>query len=192
MKKIAIPFAGTGILLLGLFLSSGLLPSYGQNPESFCSERRFPPEIGKMVLDKFPGWRVKTNEDLDPNHQLLWQQNRFMECPGISRGHFTGFKEEDFGLMLIPDRPDRKGFKILVISFRGKARHPVLFVLREESNQDQERFVVYQAPKGKYSDFRLKNEIELLREGIAVEDLEMGSSLYYWNKNRFERLDLVR
>jgi len=178
------------MIIVGLVTASG--PVWGQSSTSLCSESVIPAGMLKMVKAKYPGWRIKTVEDLEPNHQIMWRENRFLDCPGIVKGNFQGTSTKGLGLMLIKDLQEAKGFKIIVISATGNKGHFQLTLLKDEKEQDPERYVIYLAPKGNYSNYDNKQQIEIPFDGIYLEDLEMGSSLYYWKINRFEKWEVVR
>ena len=179
-------FAAACILFIGQY------NSFGQNSGSFCSERFLPKKGVVLLREKFRDWRIKTVEDMEPAHQALWQQNRFMDCPGLAKGHFTGTASEEIGLLLVPRQTEKKGFKVVVLAQKPGGSGMELISIKSESMQDQERFVVYMAPAGLYSNYNKTKEVELQSDGIYLEDLEMGSTLVYWKNSRFETLEMVR
>jgi hypothetical protein len=181
-----------GVFSIAFYILAFSNPILGQSSSSFCSESVIPSEMLKQVKSIFPGWRIKTVEDLEPNHQIMWRENRFLDCPGIVKGNFQGTHNLGFGIMLVQDLHEGKGFKVIVMTQPGRNAKPKLTVLRDEKDLDPERFVIYQAPKGNYSDPDNKEKINIQYDGIYLEDLEMGSTLFFWKDKHFEKWVVVR
>jgi hypothetical protein len=174
------------VLLLVLLLVP--MSASGQQSLSTCAPTVLPPDVSEWLKNHLAGWRIKTTEDLEAYHQKLWNENRPNQCPGIAPGHFASATEEEFALLLIPESAERRGYKVFAfIQPKGtRARAPR--IVEDDKDQSSERVVLYPTPPGLYKDPENTRRVRIPRDGIVLEEMEAGGTLYFWRSSRFERL----
>jgi hypothetical protein len=177
----------TRVVLLLVLL---LLPvsASSQQSSSTCAPTVLPPDVSEWLKNHLSGWRIKTTQDLEAYHQKLWNENRPNQCPGIAQGHFTNATEGEFALLLVPESTEKKGYKVLAfIKPKGmRARAPK--IVEYEKDENSERVVLYPTPPGLYKDPENTRRARIPSDGIVIEEMEAGATLYFWRNNRFERL----
>jgi hypothetical protein len=168
--------------LLLFFLS---MPAWSQQPSHDCA---VPPEISKWLESHFPKWRVKSEEDLEAYHQKLWRENRPNACPGIAEGHFVALGEKALALLLVPSIPSNTGYKVVVLAKpRGKP-YSAASVIDDGKGEISGRVVIYRAPPGVYEAVESTRRVQIKLDGIVVEAMEAGATLYFWRTGHFEHI----
>ncbi len=170
------------ILLLAPALASG-------EPRSpNCGPAGLPADVARSIIAGFPGWRIKRQEEFDPYEQTLWTKSKGSECPGIAAGHFVHSKATDFAVLLVPGIPDRRGYKVVVFAKPNGTPAVTPTVIEDDKDESSARVVIYRVPPGRYEEPENTRRVRIRRDGIVVEAMEAGASLYFWRGGRFEQL----
>lgn len=162
--------------------------SLAQQSTSNCDRRDLPVDVSGVLKTQFAGWRVKTIEDLDAYERKLWTHSKLKQCPGIAIGHFFNPTDQAVALLLVPEHRGSNGFKVVVFSkLKGKLG-VASTVIEESKDQLSTRIVIYRVPPGLYKDPENTRKVRITLDGIQVEEMEAGSSVYFWRNGRFENL----
>ena len=163
--------------------------SAGNNSNNIPTDSSSPPSFIIEELNKsFPDWRVKRAGDLDSGHQDLWAKANPSESPGNVAGRFQDNKTTGYVLLLVPAKGDRKDYLVVLFSKFSNGLELKSFQIAAEKNQVLERVVIKKIPKGTYFGNDDETKIKLKYDGIQVEDLEVGSVIYYWSNGLFKRV----
>lgn len=169
------------VSLLLLFLC---MPAWAQEHHHDCV---VPADISEWLKSHFPHSRVKSTEDLEAYHQKLWQENRPNACPGIAEGNFLAPSEKTFALLLVPEVPSNTGYKVVVLSKpRGKTYSAS--VIDDGKDELSERVVIYRVPPGTYKEPENTRRVQIKLDGVVVEAMEAGATLYLWRNGRFDHM----
>jgi hypothetical protein len=176
--KVALPLV---LLLLPM-------PASSQQYPSVCAPTILPADVSEWLKNHLPSWRIKTTEDLEDYHRRLWKKNQPDACPGIASGHFSADGAKEFTLLLVPKNSTKNGYK--VIAFTKPKDKPAVTprVIEDEHDQNSKRVVIYRVSPGLYKDPENARRVRIERDGIVVEAMEAGASLYFWRKGRLEHL----
>ena len=99
-----------GLALLLILLCVG--SSAESSPHS-CDASVLPSGVSELLKSRFAGWRIRTAEDMEPYDRQLWTKSKPDACPGITSGRFLSSTKTTFAVLLVPEKPDLKGYKII-------------------------------------------------------------------------------
>ncbi len=153
-----------------------------------CDPSSVPKAVRQALTATFPSWRVMRTADLeDPYHRELWLKAHAKECPGIAIGRFATRVAHSFAVLLIPTDPGKPGYKLVVFSTTQQGR--VRAVVMEEVDYPIARSqVISRLPPGRYFNAERTRSVRLTLDGILIEQMEVGASLYYWSGGAYQRL----
>jgi hypothetical protein len=142
--------------------------------------------IKKELIKSFPEWRVKVIADLDSMHHDVWAKVKHAESPGIITGRFKDNDTSDYVLLLVPKQKNRNDYMVVLFSKSGNGQEHDYHQIAAEKNQILERVVINKIPAG--TRVGAEEQLELKNDGIQVEDLEVGSIIYYWFFGHFNKV----
>lgn len=167
---------------LFLFTSIGLGEAASQDP---CDIVTLPVPVNQLLTKKFPGWRYVKLSDLHPENQELWLlSGHGKDCPGIAVGHFQSKKDLSFAVGLISTKMGQPNFKLVIVNREEGAYRHIVLVEPEHPGFS----VISRVPPGKYFDNEKGKNVELVLEGVQLEDISKGAILFYWKDGRYEEL----
>lgn len=146
-----------------------------EGPQAACDMSALPRDISEVVNSRFVGWRIKTTADLEPYDRRLWIEGKGDACPGITSGHFVSWKKLTFAVLLVPDSPHRKGYKVVVFANLSKPT-----IVQDEQNPGGADPVIYRLPPGSYSDADGARTIRVRTDVLQVEKMEVSTTIYFW------------
>jgi len=182
------------MILLALVLVVGCATSppgaaTGHDADSVnCGHGRLPIGVLQSLRTQFAGWRIKTFDDLEPYHRQLWTETRGNECPGIAVGRFLMDSVDVVCLLLVRDQPGKRGYKIVAFSPRRDKSRPRVLVVEDEPSGNAAGVVLCRVAPGILSGVETTQPVRLVLDGLQVEELEVGSTLYYWKDGRFRHI----
>jgi len=163
--------------------------AFAEQSSPICAISVLPAGISEIVKSNFVGWRIKKTEDLDPYLQELWKKSKPNRCPGITSGHFLDMAKRTFAVLLVPETPDQKGYKVVVFAEPdGKLQTTQAIIVVDVKDQGGEDIVIYRLPPGVYSPPENDNRIRSHLDGLQVERMEVTTTVYFWRNNHFEGL----
>jgi hypothetical protein len=173
-------------IIAPLFLLAGVLcaPAFSQSSE--CESQRPPKHVELVLKNNFPAWRIQQPSDLPPEYVELWKKAHPGECPGVANGHFSSSTHLSCAVLLVP-LGEGQGYRLLIfdnINSHGTRFHLVEKIDLRTSTPD----VIYRVPPGLYSDAQKTRRVRVHRDGLILEQLEVGSILYYREEGRFRKL----
>ena len=160
----------------------------GQQRSSNCAPSVLPADLSDALKSQFPGWRIKTTDDLASYHQKLWAESKPKACPGIASGHFLNPTKQTFALLLVPDTPGKNGYKVVVFARSDGKPGVTPTVIEEAKDHSSARVVIYRVPPGLYKDPENTRRVRIRLDGIQVEEMEAAASLYFWRNGYFHYL----
>jgi hypothetical protein len=135
--------------------------------------------------DRWSGWRLLQLADLRSDDQTLWREHSLngKHCPGMNQGKFdglhTGFlfalgRESEEEVVIIAT-PNGDSFTITVLAKPMKVPY---------------FSVVNVFPPGKYKDFYTGRAIQVRADSAAMEAIEASITLFYFERGRWQSLQL--
>jgi hypothetical protein len=167
---------------LGIFFTPCL--AWSAVPDRYCGIE-FPQGILSEIAHQFPGWRVKTFEDLTGDHRTFWDGNHRGCCPGVLKGHFIKRDRDEYAAPLIPVN-GVDGYKV-VIGFKKNSKYKCLKFVDEK--WDSKGTILGIVPKGSgVSEIEGKRHAVLKNDGLEVGDIGAGSQVYFWKHGHFDSI----
>jgi len=177
-------------LLLFLFLLTTKV-AFAEQGSSVCAINVLPGNLSEIVQTQFVGWRIKQTEDLESHLRQLWMKSKGNRCPGIASGHFLKMDKRTFAVLLVPEAPDQKGYKVVVFAEPdGKLQASQAIMVADVKDQSGEDIAIYRVPPGVYSSPENDNRIRSHLDGLQVERMEVTTTVYFWRNNHFDSLTL--
>lgn len=147
------------------------------------SECVLPRPVQAALGNKWSGWRLLQLSDLRSDDQTLWREHPLngKHCPGMNQGKFDGLRI-GFVFTLINGSqeqvvmvatPTGDGFALTVLSKPTKVPYFC---------------VVNVFPPGKYEDFYTRRATQIRGYSAAVETIEAGIMLFYFERGRWKSL----
>ena len=156
-----------------------------------CTNTRFPKKVLNLIVRKYPRWRILRLFDLPEPHQHKWLGGDYAtNCPGIASGHFLSSTESSFVFSLVPRNKKTEGYRLVVVSKDRVKEGQYAGTVIDQANEPVNPQIVYTVPPGKYSDQSGTETVELALDGIQVEEMEKGASLFFWRDGQYRRLQV--
>jgi len=171
-------------MTLTLFLVIACLRS-GNAQDSPCDVARLPYSIRQNLEKNFSGWRVYVLTDLSKEYVEMWLKAHPRECPGIAAAYSRSEHTISYAILLIPVHGS--GYKLVVFDNPESSKIHVT-LLQKTNKSTPTPSVIYKVPPGRYSDPERAHRKNIRTEGFVMEQLEVGSILYYWDINRYRAL----
>jgi hypothetical protein len=161
-----------------------------QGGASSCDLKNLPTYVSGPLATQLPGWRIKRTDDILVDYQMnLWKKKRSGQCPGIALGHFLSASENAYAFLLIPEAADQKGFKVIVVGgAEGKPTGSRVVVVEEAKDKSSGDIVIYRRPPGVYTSPDKDRRVQIHLDGVQVERMEVSTTIFYWQNDRFESL----
>jgi hypothetical protein len=159
------------LFLLGLIVLLVGVANAQQGP-SICQDR-LPEKLRSEITKKFPSSKIEGTSDLAPEYREMWVKAHSSDCPGVAVGKYKGGGRSLFAVLLVSTDPDKPGAKLLVVDPASGSRN-----------------VIYTLPPGAYADPEGGQKVRIPYDGVVLEQLEVGSILYYYRAGSFHKLIL--
>jgi len=150
-----------------------------------CNTNVIPDSISNLMKSSFVGWRIKNERDFDDFHRAAWIKAKPGLCPGIAKGHFINSLTNDYALLLVSSDQKKQSYKVVVFSPKGEKINSYIV---ESGRNFMERVAVSAISPGAYFGVENSPTVELKTDGIMVEELEVGSMIYYWSNGSFKNI----
>jgi hypothetical protein len=183
-NKIQSSYAVAGLLIL---ISASSLKA--QTSQS-CDMTNIPAPVTHDLITEFPRWKVKQISDLDAENQQLWLKAHGTDCPGIAIGHFESTERLGYAILIVPKSEPTGGYKLLIFRKRQTSDSYSWKQLDHVDGAAYSGLVISKAEPGKYADFGATRSVQTKLDGIYVEWIEKGASLYYWSVGQYHKLSL--
>jgi hypothetical protein len=173
---------------LALLLILSCTSSVAESRPASCDTTVLPHGISDLLNSRFEGWRIRTVEDMEPYDRQLWTKSEADPCPGITSGRFLSSTKQTFAVLLVPAKPDHKGYKIIAFDEAdGRGVFTPIIVL-EDTTQSAVDLAIFRLPPGLYTDPDRSHRVRIQLDGLQVERMEVSTTLYFWRAGRFEHL----
>jgi hypothetical protein len=174
---------GLAILLLILVCIS----SAESSPQS-CDVSVLPSGVSELLKSRFPEWRIRTAEDMEAYDRQLWTKSKPDACPGITSGRFLSSTKKTFVVLLVPGKPDLKGYKVIAFDQAASNSSFAPIVVEDNTTQGAADLAIFQLPPGIYTDPDRTRRVRIQLDGLQVERMEVSTTLYFWRSGHFEHL----
>ena len=173
------------LFLLGLMVFFVGVANAQQGP-SICQDR-LPEKLRSEITKKFPSSKIEETSDLSPEYREMWVKAHSSDCPGVAVGKYKGAGRSLFAVLLVSTDPNKPETKLLVVDPASSSRFLVLETVRVATTSPN---VVYTLPPGAYADPEGDQKARIPYDGVVLEQLEVGSILYYYRAGTFHKLIL--
>jgi len=157
-----------------------------QHGPSMCQDR-LPEKLRSEITRKFPSSKIEETSDLAPEYREMWVKSHSSDCPGVAAGNYKGAGRSLFAVLLVSSDHDKPGAQLLVIDPTSSSRFLVLETVRIATASPN---VIYTLPPGAYADPEGGQKVRIPYDGVVLEQLEVGSILYYYRAGSFHKLIL--
>ena len=175
------------LILLGL--ASMLVPvAYTQQGESAC-QGRLPEKLLTEIKQAFPNSKIEETGDLTSEYREMWVKAHASQCPGLTEGNYKGTDQNLFAVLLLSKEPEKPGARLVIVNpaASGSNRFKVLETVKIATASPN---VIFTLPPGQYSDPEGLHKVRTRFDGIVLEQLEVGSILYYYRGGAFHKMIL--
>jgi hypothetical protein len=173
------------LFLLGLIVLLVGVANAQQGP-STCQDR-LPEKLRSEITKKFRSSKIEETSDLAPEYREMWVKAHSSDCPGVAVGKYKGAGRSLFGVLLVSTDPAKPGAKLLVVDPASGNRFLVLETVGIATASPN---VIYTLPPGAYADPEGGQKVRIPYDGVVLEQLEVGSILYYYRAGTFHKLIL--
>ena len=161
------------------------------NPIDPCTNTRVPKKVLNLIVRNYSQWHMLKLSDLPEPHQQKWLGSNYATyCPGIASGHFLSSTEASFAFSLLPRNKKTEGYRLVVVSKDRAKEGQYVDTVLDQANEPVNPQIVYTVPPGKYSDQSGTEAVELVLDGIQVEEMEKGAALFFWRDGQYRRLQV--
>jgi hypothetical protein len=170
-----------------LLLAIPLGPCAAAGPSSeVCDPSQLPEPVRQVLDSQFPTWRYETLEDFNGYYRDLWMKSAPVTCPGMIKGSFDHTSRISYAFLLMPRAGNSSSYKLVVVSeSEGKKYHAASIASFESPSHFP---AISKVKPGKYSDSQKTKTITISTEGILLEELEVGATLYYELGGKYRKL----
>ena len=154
--------------------------------DNVCSPQQLPEPVRAILESQFPNWRYATLSDLNDYYRNKWTESSPTECPGVVIGHLHSARSFSYAFLLVPRQGKAEKYKLIVVRRSGENGYVVDEVVTYEAPYHNS--VISKAPPREYTDQEKGTKISLLLDGIIVEELGAGASLYYWHQAKYKEI----
>jgi hypothetical protein len=162
--------------------------SSAQSGSHSCDASVLPSGVSELLKSHFEGWRIRTAEDMEEYDRQLWTKSKPDACPGITSGRFLSATKKTFVVLLVPKKPDLKGYKIIAFDQADSNGSFTPIVIEANTTQSAADLAIFQLPPGVYSDPDRTRRVRIELDGLQVERMEVSTTLYFWRSGHFEHL----
>ena len=153
-----------------------------------------PKEALKEITLNFKNWRVLEKNDIDSLSQVLWDETRGEECPGVAVGNYDGSNEKGYAALIIPQDSTKRKFKLLLLKKNSSRNYTIKTLIKSSGVGDYP--VIYKGKPGTYTetgsfDYDKDNEadsVETKYDVIICEFIEKGALAFYYKDGKFHEL----
>ena len=173
------------LLSIVLYLATGSA-SVAEGRHEACDSAQLPEGVRATLESHFAQWRYETTSDLNDYYRDGWMKSSPTKCPGMVVGHINDAKVLSYAFLLLPRQGKAEKFKLIVIKRAEKGGYVVDEVASYESQYHYS--VISKAGPKQYKDQEKDTRITLVLDGIIVEELGAGASLYYWRGGKYKEI----
>ena len=168
-----------------LLLGGTLLRAQTATPAFSSCENELPPAVKRAVTGKLKGWKILTVADLTHDDQEIFADSYEDKCPSIATGQFGPGPSPAYAVTLVRSRSGAI-YQTLVLAVEKNRRYLVT-TLSPQQRVAAPR-IVRRLPAGSYSSPQGETQIDAQFDVIALEQIEAGTVIYYWSKDKYRSL----
>ena len=139
----------------------------------------FPKDLQSEIASKYPGRKIVTLPDLDPDDQNFFQKEHSNSCPGLIKVDFYGDGKPTFALVLI----SKQNSELVVAHQVGETWKTVVLGTGGPSAP-----VVWSLPPGEYTSVDGDKKIRATKPVIVFVKYESWGILYSWTGNGVRKI----
>jgi hypothetical protein len=145
-QRIKLTMRSKALAVLLVLLCIG---SSAQSSSHLCDASVLPSGVSELLKSRFEGWRIRTAEDMEEYDRQLWTKSKPDACPGITPGRFLSATKKTFVVLLVPEKPDLKGYKIIAFDQADSNGSFTPVVIEDNPTQSAADLAIFQlAPQG--------------------------------------------
>jgi hypothetical protein len=153
-----------------------------------CQESVLPEEVRRLIVSKYPAWRILRLSDLVSDDQQIWVETYPKVCPGIAMGHFRNNNELAYVVTLIRQEQGKQ-YQLLLIVEKGIGNKYSLRLLNKPT-QVSAFSVIIKMPPGTYANYDESRSVLTKLDSIVYAKLESGALMYYWKGNLYRSMQV--
>jgi len=142
-----------------------------------------PQNLQLEVLNKYPGSRVVTVQDLAPDDRALFQKEHGNDCPGLTKIDFYGDGRPTLALVLIVGTGESVNAKLVVAHESAQKWKAVLIDTAKASIP-----VVWSQGPGKYEDVYGEKKIQATKPVSVFCEYNAWAIVFAWTGNRVDKI----
>ncbi len=154
--------------------------------DGVCSSAQLPEPVRAVLESQFQNWRYVTLSDLNDYYRDKWIESSPKECPGLVIGHLRGTHSLSYAFLLVPRQGKAEKYKLIVVHRSEKNGYVAAEVASFEATYHYS--VISKATPRQYTDLDKGTRINLLLDGIIVEELGAGASFYFWHQGKYKEI----
>jgi hypothetical protein len=169
-----------------IILLASLLTLATTAPPDPCAGELLPAGLGKVLVTRYPGWKIVTLKDLHPDDQGIWLERWRQFCPGIAIGHFESQKQLSYAFLLLR----MEGSDIITRLVVARQVGPKDFRTRNVTGPSPapRPEVIFRAPPGEIVSWDGSQRWNATMDVIVLAQLEAAADAYYWKNGRFHSI----
>jgi hypothetical protein len=163
--------------------------AWGQQVSSACRQDGLSEKVQGEIAERFPNTKIEDISDLASEYRAMWLKAHASECPGIATGRYKGGNVDLFAILVLSTDRGKPGVKLLLVNPAARVgeRVKVLDTVQIPTSTPN---VIYTLPPGVYSDAEGTEKVRIPYDGVVLEQLEVGSILYYYRNGALKKLIL--
>jgi len=142
-----------------------------------------PQNLQREVLNKYPGSRLVTLQNLTSGDRALFQKEHGNDCPGLTKVDFYGDGRPTLALVLIVGTGQSVSAKLVVAHETAQKWKAVLVDTAKASIP-----VVWSQGPGKYEDVYGEKKIQATKPVIVFCEYNAWAIVYAWTGNRIDKI----
>jgi hypothetical protein len=142
-----------------------------------------PQALQREVVNKYPGARLVTLQDLAQDDKGLFQKDHGNDCPGLVNVDFYGDGKPTFALVLIVNRRGTEGAELVVAHELARKWATVLIDTAESSIP-----VVWSQGPGEYEDVYGEKKLRATRPVMVLCEYNAWAIVYAWTGSGVDKI----
>jgi hypothetical protein len=151
-----------------------------------------PRSVEALVSKEFSSWKITDLADLIPDDRVIWERARPRECPGFVTGRFIDAGKDSHAALLL-HRKGREVRQKLIVLEPTLATYKIrtLWELAWDRDAPPGRVLVISriGPGTHWNAYRTVSVVTKL-DSVALEAIEAGVTMFYWEGGTFLSLDI--
>lgn len=142
-----------------------------------------PQNLQREILNKYPGARLVTPQDIAPDDRALFQNEHGNDCPGLTKVDFYGDGRPTLAFVLIVGTGESVSAKLVVAHETAQKWKAILIDTAKASIP-----VVWSQGPGKYEDVYGEKKIQATKPVIVFCEYNAWAIVFAWNGNRVDKI----